>query len=153
MPDYSKDSTIRFSKKANSSLKKQKSDLKKKTKEIITYMLNTREDIVQYVHKFKQDNNVFLPVNFKRLINNVKHNLHIKDNYFIDITPYDVFIRIEELYESLYVTDKIKPTELFKALLYYYLSPTQLLLKHRFSKKGIQILFDKIIFKTPFNDL
>ena len=146
MPDYSKDSTIRFSKKANSSLKKQKSDLKKKTKEIITYMLNTREDIVEYVHKFKQDNNVFLPVNFKRLINNVKHNLHIKDNYFIDITPYDVFIRIEELYQSLYVTDKIKPTELFKALLYYYLSPTQLLLKHRFSKKGIQILFDKILF-------
>jgi DNA-directed RNA polymerase II subunit RPB1 len=146
MPDYSKDSTIRFSKKANSSLKKQKSDLKKKTKEIITYMLEMREDIVQYVHRFKQDNNVYLPVNFKRLINNVKHNLHIKDNYFIDITPYDVFIQIEELYESLYVTDKIKPTQLFKALLYYYLSPTQLLLKHRFSKKGIQILFDKIIF-------
>jgi len=146
MPDYSKDSTIRFSKKANVSLKKQKNDLKRKTKEVITYMLEVRDDIVKHVHNFKKDSTIYLPVNFKRIINNVKHNLHIKDNYFIDITPLDLFEKIDELYDSLIITDKIKPTELFKALLYYYLSPTQLLLQHRFSSKGIDILFKQIVF-------
>jgi len=146
MPDFSQDSTIRFSKQANILLKKQKKDLKNKTKEIINYMLEIRENVVKHVHKYKKDSNVFLPVNFKRIINNIKHNLHIKNNYFIDITPYEVYEKIEQLHESLIITDKIQPTPLFKALMYYYLSPTQLLLKHRFSAKGVQILIDKIIF-------
>jgi DNA-directed RNA polymerase II subunit RPB1 len=146
MPDYSKDSTIRFSKKANTTLKKQKDTLAKKTKEIIEFMLAKREDIIKHVYNYKLDTNVYLPVAVKRLINNVKNNLHIKNNYFIDITPLDVYNKIDDLIEQLHITDKIKPTDLFKALLYYYLSPTQLLLKHRFSKKAVEILIEKIIF-------
>tara|TARA_B100001093_G_C26859399_1_gene1029171 strand:- start:9426 stop:11675 length:2250 start_codon:yes stop_codon:yes gene_type:complete len=146
MPDYSKDSTIRFSKKANTTLKKQKDKLSKKTKEIINFMIAKREEIVKHVYNFKLDSSVYLPVAVKRLINNVKNNLHIKNNYFIDITPLDVYNKIDDLIEELHITDKIKPTELFKALLYYYLSPTQLLLQHRFSKKAVEILIEKIIF-------
>ena len=114
-------------------------------------MLEIRDDIVKHVHNYKKESTIYLPVNFKRIINNVKHNLHIKDNYFIDITPLNLFEKIDELYESLVITDKIKPTELFKALLYYYLSPTQLLLHHRFSSKGIDILFKQIIFNYKNN--
>ena len=72
MPDYSQDSTIRFSKKANASLKKQKNNLKRKTKEVITYMLEIRDDIVKHVHNYKKESTIYLPVNFKRIINNVK---------------------------------------------------------------------------------
>ena len=146
MPDYSKDSTIRFSKTANISLKKQKTDLKNKTKEIINYMIEMREEIVKHVYKYKQENSVYAPVNFKRIINNVKYNLHIKNNYFIDITPYEVYEEIDELLNALTITNKIQPTPLFKTLLYYYCSPTSLLLKHRFSKKGVKILMEQILF-------
>ena len=146
MPDYSKDSTIRFSKTANISLKKQKTDLKNKTKEIINYIIEMREKIVKHVYKYKQENSVYAPVNFKRIINNVKYNLHIKNNYFIDITPYEVYEEIDELLNALTITNKIQPTPLFKTLLYYYCSPTSLLLKHRFSKKGVKILMEQILF-------
>jgi len=146
IPDYSQDSTIKFSKKANIALKKQKTNLKNKTKEVINFMLEMREDIIKHVFKYKNENNVILPVNFKRIINNVKHNLHIKNNYFIDITPYEVYEEIEELMNRLIITDKIQPTPLFKTLLYYYCSPTSLLLRNRFSKKGIKILMEKIVF-------
>ena len=146
MPDYSKDSTIRFSKKANIALKKQKTDLKNETKKVINFMLEKREDIVKHVYKYKKEVSVFLPVNFKRIIQNVKHNLHIKNNYFIDITPLEVYRHIDDLIEQLQITDKIAPTDLFITLIYYYCSPTSLLLQHRFSKKGVQILMEKILF-------
>ena len=39
-----------------------------------------------------------------------------------------------------------KPTELFKVLWYYYLSPKNLLVVHKFNKKGVTLLLENLIY-------
>ena len=79
-----------------------------------------------------------VPVSFTHIINNIAGNQ--EENVIIDITPLEVFELIESNFEKLNLLNYCKPNELFKVLYYYYLSPKELLMHKRLTRKSVDIL-------------
>ena len=146
IPEITSTTSLNYTKKTITNMKKQKKKLITKTKEILKFIIEKKHIIVDNVFKFQNNTNVHVPVHFNRIILNIKNNLRIKANFFVDITPYELYIRIEEAYKILEHNELTKPSELFKILWYYYLSPKNLLVIHRFNKKGIILLLEKLIY-------
>ena len=62
-----------------------KKDLINKTKEVITKIVKSRKDIVRNVFNYEDEANIYVPVHFERIINNIKNRLHIKKTFFMDV--------------------------------------------------------------------
>jgi DNA-directed RNA polymerase II subunit RPB1 len=99
-------------------------------------MISSRDLIVRKVFKDKDQKNVNLPVPFFHLINNIQGQQNINSKSMVDITPLEVFEIIEKTFNNLEKLFYSKPTDLFKVLYYYYLSPKDLLMNKRFNKKA-----------------
>ena len=127
-----------YTKQAYSKFKKQKTDMKKKCKVYIDYILEARKLVIDKVFKYIYKSSVNLPVSFVNIINNVAGNQ--EENVIVDITPLEVFDLIESNFEKLNLIHYCKPTELFKILYYYYLSPKELLMHKKLTRKSIELL-------------
>ena len=134
-----------FTKTAVTRIKKHVKDLEMKTKQYTDMMIKYRDDIVKNVFKMRDNKGVHMPVCFTHIINNVQGMQNITKNSMVDITPIDVYDMIEEKYKELESLHYAPPTELFKAMYYYYLSPKELLVVKRFNKKALTILLDTIV--------
>jgi DNA-directed RNA polymerase II subunit RPB1 len=134
-----------FTKTAVTRMKKHVKDLEMKTKYYTDMMIQYRDDIVKNVFKMRDNKGVHMPVCFTHIINNVQGMQNITKNSMVDITPIDVYDMIEEKYKELESLHYAPPTELFKAMYYYYLSPKELLVVKRFNKKALTILLDTIV--------
>ncbi len=131
---YTKQTLTRF--------KKQKTELKTKTQFYIDYLIDHRKKIVENVLKFIYKGSVNLPVSFVNIINNIAGNQ--EENVIVDITPMEIFNLIEANFDKLNLIHYCKPTELFKVLYYYYLSPKELLMHKKLTKKSIELLLINI---------
>jgi len=129
---------------AKKRFKKQKKELVTKTKEILKFIMEKRDEMVANVFGYESNINVHIPVNFQRIINNVQNNLFITDNNIVDITPMEVYYMVDQKLEELSVNQYLKPTELFKVAWYYYLSPKELLTVRRFNKKAVIYLLEML---------
>ncbi len=138
--DSTKDSiySTLYTKQAYSKFKKQKGDLDGKCKYYIDYIINVRKEIVEKIFRKIHKTSVNLPVSFINIINNVTGNQD--ENVIVDITPLDVFTLIEENFKKLESISYCKPNELFKTLYYYYLSPKELLMHKKLTKKSIELV-------------
>ena len=134
-----------FTKTAVTRMKKHVKDLEMKTKYYTDMMIRYRDDIVKNVFKMRDNKGVHMPVCFTHIINNVQGMQNITKNSMVDITPIDVYDMIEDKYKELESLHYVQPTELFKAMYYYYLSPKELLVVKRFNKKALTILLDTIV--------
>ena len=85
-----------------------------------------------------------IPVNFKRIINNIANQLNYQNNSMVNITPLETYRLVLDNFKSLKSLHFGAPTELFKAAYLYYMSPRQLLAIHRFNRKGLELLCAKI---------
>ena len=139
--------TAAFTKGVISRMKKQKAENDAKCKQWIDYMIEQRETIIQRVFRSKNNDRVYLPVAFAHTINNVKGLQQINNNSIVDITPLEAFAMIETAYKRLESMHYCAPTELFKAMYYYYLSPKDLLMVKRFNKKALTVLLEMIVLK------
>jgi DNA-directed RNA polymerase II subunit RPB1 len=92
----------------------------------------------------RDNKNVHMPVCFTHIINNVQGMQHITKNSMVDITPLDAYDMIEDNYKILEGLYYAPPTELFKTMYYYYLSPKELLVIKRFNKKALTVLLETI---------
>jgi DNA-directed RNA polymerase II subunit RPB1 len=137
--------TTNYTKAAIKRIKKQKDNLVTKTHEMITYMIESREKIVQHVFKFIDETQINIPVHFRRIINNIHNQLSIQSNSLVNITPTELYELLDETYSKLMKNYYAQPTELFKIAYYYYLSPKTLLTVKRFNKKAIIILLETIV--------
>ena len=133
-----------FTKTAVMRMKKSIKELEMKTKYYTDMMIAKRDEIVKNVFKMRDNKNVHLPVCFIHIINNVQGMQHITKNSMVDITPLDVYDMIEDNYKILEGLYYAPPTELFKAMYYYYLSPKELLVIKRFNKKALTVLLETI---------
>ena len=133
-----------FTKTAVTRMKKSIKELEMKTKYYTDMMITKRDEIVKNVFKMRDNKNVHLPVCFTHIINNVQGMQHITKNSMVDITPLDVYDMIEDNYKILEGLYYAPPTELFKAMYYYYLSPKELLVIKRFNKKALTVLLETI---------
>jgi len=104
-------------------------------------LIKGMEDLV---FKMRDNKNIHLPVCFTHIINNVQGMQHITKNSMVDITPIDVFDMIEENYKIMENIYYAPPTDLFKTMYYFYLSPKELLVVKRFNKKALTVLLETI---------
>ena len=125
-------------------MKKQVEALKDQTQSIIDYMLEIRSQLVEYVFKNSAGSTIHIPVNFKRIINNIANQLNYQNNSMVNITPLETYRLILDNFATLESLDFGKPTELFKVAYLYYLSPKHLLAIRRFNRKGLELLCAKI---------
>ncbi|GAG48603.1 unnamed protein product, partial [marine sediment metagenome] len=88
---------------------------------------------------------VHLPVGFTYIINNVQGQQYINVNSMVDITPLEAFELIDDGFRQIESLYYVKPTELFKTLYYYYLTPKDLLMVKRFNRKALIILISEIV--------
>jgi DNA-directed RNA polymerase II subunit RPB1 len=141
----SKELSQMFLKPTMTRYKKQKDVMLEKCKYYTDYMINIRANIIKYVFKNKADSVVNCPVAFAYIISNIQGQQGINSNSMVDITPLEAFDMIEKTYELLEKNHYVKPTELFKTLFYYYLSPKDLLFVKRFNQTALVVLLDTIV--------
>jgi len=133
-----------FLKNVNSRYKKQLVDFMDKTQKYIEMMIEKRESIIKYVFKNKSDSIVNCPVAFQYIISNIQGQCNISVASLVDITLLEALEMIEHCYDNLSKIYYAPPTELFKTLYYYYLSPKDLLIVKRFNKAALTLLLDTI---------
>jgi DNA-directed RNA polymerase II subunit RPB1 len=114
-------------------------------KQLIDYMIASRDRIIKNVFNNLDNKTVNVPVAFIHLINNVQNQHFISNKSMVDITPYEAYQLIDEGYVKISAFHYVPPTELFKVLYYYYLNPKDLLMVKRFNKKALLVLIDKIV--------
>jgi DNA-directed RNA polymerase II subunit RPB1 len=125
--------------------KKQQSQFNEVCKKYTEMMCIRRKEIIEHVFKNKSDNVVNCPVSFLHIINNIQGQCNITSTSLVDITLYEAFIMIENYYLTLEHLNYAKPTELFKTLYYFYLSPKELLIVKRFNQSALTLLLDTIV--------
>ena len=133
-----------FVKNTMSRFKKEFKDTQDKCKKYTDMMIESRNNIVKNVFKYKGDIVVNCPVAFVYIINNIIGQQNINGNSIVDITPLEAFKMIEENYENLEKIRCAPPTELFKTLYYFNLSPKDLLIVKRFNRASLTLLLDTI---------
>ena len=124
--------------------KKQTPEFMDKTQEYIDMMIKNRAEIIKYVFKNKSDTSVSCPVALAYVINNIQGQCNITISSLVDITPFEALEMIENCFNNLRKIYYSPPTELFKTLFYYYLSPKDLLIIKRFNKAALTLLLDTI---------
>jgi DNA-directed RNA polymerase II subunit RPB1 len=124
--------------------KKQNTEFMSKTETYINMMIEKRDKIIKYVFKNRGDSNVSCPVAFSYIINNIQGQCNITISSLVDITPFEALEMIEHCYSNLEKNYYAPPTQLFKTLFYYYLSPKDLLIIKRFNKAALTLLLDTI---------
>ena len=134
-----------FVKSAYTRQKKQEEAIKQKCQFYINYIIQKRNEIVKNVFNNKTDKIVRVPVAFAYIIQNIIGQQGINSNSLVDITMFEAFQLIEQTYAKLEKIIFAPPTELFKVLFYYYLSPKDLLFNKRFNKNALIILLETII--------
>jgi DNA-directed RNA polymerase II subunit RPB1 len=134
-----------FVKSALARQKKQEDKINEKCKKYTDYMIENRSKIVKNIFNYRSDKVVRLPVAFMHIIQNVMGQQNINPNSLVDITMLEAFELIEDTFNSLMKIHYASPTELFRVMYFYYLSPKDLLLNKRFNKKALDILLQTIV--------
>ena len=138
--------TTSYTKAAKSRLKEQHEKLMERSKELIDYIIKSRVDIADNVYKKKNNHSVHLPVAFSHIISNVQGQQLLNSKSLVDITPLEAMEIIDKGFEQLMKIHYVKPTELFKTLYYYCLTPKELLITKRFNKSALKTLIEQIVF-------
>lgn len=112
-------------------------------------LLNEREFLITKVFQNKDENRLLYPISIKRLINNAKNLFH-KKNTRTDIDPEFILDEIDKLCEELYLTDNNKGNRLFQIIVKVFLSPKELILKHRINKMSFEYIILEI--RKKFKD-
>jgi DNA-directed RNA polymerase II subunit RPB1 len=134
-----------FLKNTMTRVRKQKNDYENEMNKLIEDIIEKREIIIKNVFKNKGDKIVNCPVAFTCVIANIQGQCEINSSTLVDITPYEAFEMIKYYYDNLSKLHYSPPTELFKTLYFYYLSPKDLLVIKRFNKAALTLLLDTII--------
>ena len=134
-----------FLKNTLTRLKKQQDEMNTYNKKYIDLMIKNRDDIIKHVFKGKSDSVVNAPVAFSYIIENIKGFNNITSTSLVDITPVEVYELIEKYFNNLNKIHYAPPTELFKTLYFYYLSPKDLLIVKRFNRSAVIMLLDTIM--------
>ena len=147
IPNSDKDEILKsaFSNSAVKRLSNQEEKTKEITKKWIDYMIDQRSDIMKHVFKFKNDDNIFSPVAFSFIIDNIKNQSHIQSNSKSDITPFELYQLLDSTFETLKSIYYVQPNKLFKTLFYFYLSPKEILIVKRFNRKAVTMLLEHIV--------
>jgi DNA-directed RNA polymerase beta' subunit len=145
--DTEQSSITAFTKVAYAKMKKEKASTMRKIRDLIDYMIEMRDMIIDRIFGNLDNKNVQMPVSFTHIINNVQSQQQINQNSMVDITPNEAMDMVSDAYRQLENIHYAPPTLLFKVMYYYYLSPKELLLIKRFNRSALTILLNMIILQ------
>ena len=134
-----------FLKNTMTRAKKQQVEFASKMSELVDEMINLRATIVKNVFRNKSDKVVNCPVAFNYIINTIQGQCGISSSSLVDITPLEAYQIIVSYFDKLKSNYYSPPTELFKTLYFYYLSPKEILVVKRFNQKALLLLLDTIV--------
>ena len=134
-----------FEKGAMSRLKKQNQQNQEKCKYYTDMMIQARDEIIKNIFKYKGDSSVSSPVGFAHIISNIQGQQNLTSNSIVDLTPLEAFEMIENTYYNLEMIRCAVPSQLFKTLYYFHLSPKELLIVKRFNRAALTILLETIV--------
>jgi DNA-directed RNA polymerase II subunit RPB1 len=117
-----------FLKNTMTRYKKQHPEMMQKTNTYIEFMINKRDEIIEKVFKNKGDSVVNCPVAFSYIIGNIQGQTNLTSSSLVDITPLEAFQMIEQCFDNLNKNHYAPPTNLFKTLFFFFLSPKDLLI-------------------------
>lgn len=136
-----------YTKGTVSRIAKQRVQTQQICKGLIDGMISARDKVVESIFKNRDDIGVKLPVAFHQIIQNVQGSLSLGANSIVDITPLECFQLVDEYYNQINALPFAKPTELFRIMFYYYLTPRDLLCIKRFHRKALVLLLETIVLK------
>lgn len=116
-----------------------------RSKALVDYMIESRQELVRNVFAHKSGGQVSLPVAFYHIINNIQKQNYLNDRSLVDITPLDAMFLIDEAFQRIEKLTYAKPNPLFKVLFYFYLTPQSLLVVKRFNKIALIALLENVV--------
>ncbi len=125
--------------------KSQHAECMSRSKYWIDFMLTSREQLIRHVFDYKNDYKVHVPVGIPYIISNLSKQFHLSPQTVLDITPLETFDLLDSYYAKLDALGSYKPSQLFKIVYYYTLSPRELLLTKHFTKSAIAMLLEQIV--------
>ncbi len=109
----------------------------------------TRDNLVNKILLRKYINTIRSPIHLERLITNVKtkFGLHTKEaeNLRSDLTPFEIEDEIDKLIDDIHINNQ--PNKIMTSMIRFYLSPKELLFRHRFNKSALMYLVEFIRVK------
>jgi len=133
---YTSDALKRF--------RKQRDETKTLCVKRIENLIEYRDELVDKVFKFKNENSIKAPIAFQHIIQNIQGQLNLTSNNAVDITPLE-FIEICDTTFGKLKRMFTGVTRLFEILFYFNLSPKEILIKKRFNQQAITLLMEHII--------
>lgn len=112
-------------------------------KKMIAQFIKYREELVENVFKYKDENFVKAPVAFSHIIQNIQGQLGLSSTSAVDITPFEYITMVTDTLQDL--NKMFNPTEMFKVLYHFNLSPKDILVKKRFNKQAVELLLETIV--------
>jgi DNA-directed RNA polymerase beta' subunit len=135
MQIYTTDTAKRF--------KKQRDETKLMCKTRIEKLIEYRDELVDKVFKFKNENTIKAPIAFQHIVQNIQGQMNITANSAVDITPLEFIAVCDETLAKL--KKMFNVTRLFEILFSFNLSPKEILIKKRFNKQAVTVLMEHII--------
>jgi DNA-directed RNA polymerase II subunit RPB1 len=124
---------------------KQNAEWEEKIGGVIQHMVDSRETIIRNVFDGLDNQEVQLPVSFEHTIDNIAGQMMIRSNHRVDITPVEVMEIVDSGMERMSGWRYVKPNQLFAMMYAYYLTPRNLLERHRFNRAAVISLVDAIV--------
>ena len=112
-------------------------------KKMIARFIEYREKLIENVFKYKDENFVKAPVAFSHIIQNIQGQLGLSSTSAVDITPFEYITMVTDTLQDL--NKMFNPTEMFKVLYHFNLSPKDILVKKRFNKQAVELLLETIV--------
>jgi DNA-directed RNA polymerase II subunit RPB1 len=137
------DSTTNVAQKAQS----EGPDTVQESKKWIEIMLAARTNIARAVFNFQNESIIRLPVGFTYTIENVKNRFELQEAK-VDLTPLEAYRMLDHYYNAICgIGENYQPSELFRVAYYFYLSPAQLLKKHKYTRAAVTFLLESILLQ------
>ena len=123
--------------------KREMDQLKAFTNKMIATIIERRDLIAKNVFNYDNTDRIYLPVNLRRVIGNIKGQLNIGKHSLVDITPLQYFQLLEDTLNRMRF-HYVQPTLLFETAFLFYLSPNEILVKNRFNRIAVNHLLSSI---------
>ena len=109
-------------------------------------ILKDRTFVISEMFNNIHESSVLYPISFKRILNNAKNLFHLKKTQ-TDLEPSYVLSEINKISNDLYLNNNNKGNKLLQILIKTYLSPKQVILKHRLNKLSFNYVIEQIKLK------
>lgn len=121
----------------------EKSELAIKSKYEIDYLINARNTMIDKIYTYVSENKIYIPINFKNLIEHTRISFNITAYSLSDITPMETYEITDRYYKK--IENLFKPCELIKIVYTFYLNPFNLIHINKLNKNSIIFMCEKIL--------